>query len=137
MNLPTYCLTLGGIASLLVAVLHVVLAIRPQLYRYSGADQLAELAEKGSKFVMPVTIGLVLMFAGWGAYGFSGAGVIGQLPLLKTVLVAIGVLYMFGSLNLASAFFRTLGSGHAPHFAIFSLGALAFGLLHLIGTLVQ
>ena len=134
MNPPTYCLLLGGIASLLVAVLHVVLAIRPQLYRCFGAEQLAELAQKGSRFVVPVTIGLALMFAGWGAYGLSGAGVIGQLPLLQAALIAIGGLYVFGSLNLASAFVKALGSGHALRYAVFAIGALTVGLLHLVGA---
>jgi hypothetical protein len=57
--------------------------------------------------------------------------------LLQAALIMIGVLYVFGSLNLASAFFRALRSGHAQRFAIFSLGALAFGLLHLIGALAR
>ena len=137
MNLSYYCLLLGGIASLLVAVLHAVLAIRPQGYRYFGGAELARLAEQGSSFIVLVTIGLALMFALWGAYAFSGAGVIGQLPLLQVVLIAIGALYILGSLMLVSEFVKALDRRCSFRFVIFSAGSLAMGLLHLIGTLVR
>jgi hypothetical protein len=137
MNLSIYCLTLGGMASLFVAVLHVILAIKPQGYRTFGGGELAELAKRGSPFVVLVTVGLALMFAIWGAYGFSGAGMIGPLPLLQAVLIAIGVLYMLGSAMLASEFVKSLGSGSALRFAAFSAGALTFGLLHLVGALTR
>ena len=75
MNLSGYCLVLGGVASFLITLLHIALAIRPQLYRFCGADELAQLHERCSPFTVLVTIGLALMFAVWGAYGLSGADV--------------------------------------------------------------
>ncbi len=137
LDTPNYCLILGGVASLLIAVLHVALAIRPQGYRYFGAAELAQLAEQGSPFTVLVTIGLALMFATWGAYALSGAGVIGRLPLLQAVLIAIGVIYTLGSLMLASEFVKALVSGHPSRFAVLSTGSLAIGLLHLVGALAR
>jgi putative oxidoreductase len=90
MTLSSSCLLLGGVASFLILFLHLALALRPQWYRYFGADELAQMHEQGSRFTMLVTLGLALMFALWGAYALAGAGVIGQLPLLRTVLIAIG-----------------------------------------------
>ncbi len=137
MNLSSYCLILGGVASLLIALLHVALAIRPQAYRYCGADELAQLHEQGSPFTVLVTIGLALMFAAWGAYALSGAGVIGQLPWLRTVLIATGVIYILRSLMLTSELVEFLKSGHSFRFVVFSTGSLAIGLLYLVGSLAR
>ena len=137
MSLSSYCFILGGIGSLLIAVLHVALAVRPQWYRCFGGDELAQLAEQGSRLIVVVTIGLALMFVAWGAYAFSGAGVIGELPLLQAVVIAIGVLYTLGSLLQASEFLKTLRSGLSFRFVLFSMGALAMGLLHLIGAFAR
>jgi hypothetical protein len=138
MNLSGYCLILGGVASLLVAVLHIALAIKPQGYRYFGAAELAQLHEQGSPFIVLVTIGLALMFAAWGAYALSGAGVMRPLPLSQTALIAIGVLYILGSLMLASELIKAPRRGHhAFRFFVFSTGSLATGMLHLVGTLAR
>ena len=128
---------LGGVASMLIAALHVALVIRPQAYRYCGAAELAQLAEQGSPFTMLVTIGLALMFAAWGAYALSGAGLIRQLPLLRTVLVAIGVIYILRGLLLPSELVKVLLSGYPFRFVAFSTGSLAIGLLYLVGSLTR
>ena len=128
---------LGGVASMLIAALHVALVIRPQAYRCCGAAELAQLAEQGSPFTMLVTIGLALMFAAWGAYALSGAGLIRQLPLLRTVLVAIGVIYILRGLLLPSELVKVLLSGYPFRFVAFSTGSLAIGLLYLVGSLAR
>jgi putative oxidoreductase len=79
MNLSSSCLLLGGVASFLILLLHLALALRPQRYRHFGADELAQMHEQGSRFTVLTTLGLALLFAVWGIYGLSGAGVIGQL----------------------------------------------------------
>lgn len=131
------CLVLGGIASFLIAALHLALVLKPQWYRYFGADELVQLHEQGSRFTVLVTFGLALMFAAWGAYALSGAGMIGQLPLLRILLIVIGVIYILRSLMLPSELFQVLRSGHSLRFVVFSTGSLAIGLLYLVGMLVR
>jgi hypothetical protein len=137
MNLSGYCLILGSVASFLIAVLHLALVFKSQWYRHFGAAELAQLHEQGSPFTVLVTIGLALMFAAWGAYALSGAGVIGQMPLLQTVLIAIGVIYVLRSLMLPSELVKVLQSGHSFRFVVFSTGSLAAGLLYLVGSLTR
>jgi hypothetical protein len=134
MNLSRYCLVLGGVASFLIALLHLALVFKPQWYRHFGAAELAQLAGQGSPFTVLVTSGLALMFAAWGAYALSGAGVIRQLPLLRTVLIAIGVIYILRSLMLPSEIVKVLQSGYPFRFVVFSTGSLATGLLYLVGA---
>lgn len=137
MNLSSCCLVLGTAASFFNTLLHIALAIRPQLYRYCGADELAQMHEQGSPFTMLVTVGLALMFAAWGAYGLSGAGVIGQLPLLRAALITIGVIYVLRSLMLPSELVKVLTRGYPFRFIVFSTGSLALGTLYLVGTLAR
>jgi hypothetical protein len=137
MILSNSCLLLGGVASLLIVLLHLALALRPQWYRHFGADELAQMHEQGSRFTVLVTLGLALMFAVWGIYALSGAGVIGQLPLWRAVLIAIGVIYVLRSLMLPSELFRVLLRGYPLRLVVFSTGSLATRLLHLIGTLAR
>ncbi len=137
MDISRYCLTLGSIASFLIALLHLALVFRPQWYRYFGADELVQMHEKGSPFTVLVTLGLALMFALWGAYALSGAGVIRQLPLLRISLIAIGVIYILRGLMLPSELFKVLRSSYPFRFVIFSTGSLIIGLLYLVGTLVR
>ena len=85
MALVRSCLLLGGVASLLIVLLHLALVLRPRWYRHFDAGELAQLYEQGSRFTVLVTLGLALMFGLWSAYALSGAGVIGQLPLLRAV----------------------------------------------------
>jgi putative oxidoreductase len=137
MILSNSCLLLGGVASLLIVLLHLALALRPQWYRHFGADELAQMHEQGSRFTVLVTLGLAWIFAVWGIYALSGAGMIEQLPLLRSVLIAIGVIYVLRSLMLPSELFKVLLRGYPLRFVVFSTGSLAAGLLHLIGTLAR
>jgi hypothetical protein len=130
-------LLLGGLASFLIVLLHLALVLRPQWYRQFGADELAQLHEQGSSFTVFVTVGLALMFALWDTYALSGAGLIGQLPLLRAVLIAIGVIYVLRSLMLPSELFKVLLSGYPLRFVVFSTGSSAAGLLFIVGTLAR
>lgn len=127
-------LMLGSVASFLIALLHITLALRPQWYHCFGADELVQLHNEGSRFSVFVTLGLALMFASWGVYALSGANVIRQLPLLRTVLIAASVIYLLRSLVLPGEIVKALTSGHSLRFVVFSTGSLAAGLLYLVGT---
>lgn len=123
--------------SVLIAVLHVALVFRPQAYRYFGADELALLAEQGSPFTVLVTVGLALMFAAWGSYGFSGAGVIRPFPLLRTVFIAISAIHILRGFFLPFDLVKVLLSAYPIRFVVFSTISLAAGLLYLVGTIGQ
>jgi len=137
MDISRYFLILGSGVSFFIAVLHLALVFKPQWYRYFGADELVQLYEQGSPFTVLVTSGLTLMFAAWGAYALSGAGVIRQLPLLRTVLISIGVIYVLRGLLLPSELAKVLQSGYPVRFVIFSTGSLVTGLLYLVGSLAR
>lgn len=137
MEISNYSLIIGSSASFFITLLHLALAIQPQLYRYFNAAELAEMHAKGSPFTVLVTMGLAVMFAIWGAYGLSGAGLIRQLPLLRAVLITIGVVYILRSLMLPSEILKVLQSGYPFRFIVLSTGSLAFGLFYLFGTLAR
>jgi len=85
-------LKIGGILSLAVALLHlVIIFIGAPAYRYFGAgEEMAKGAESGSLFPAMMTLVLVAIFAIWGLYAFSGAGMFRQLPLLRIGLLLRG-----------------------------------------------
>ena len=134
MNLQNNYLVLGGIGSLLIALLHIALAIKPSIYRCFGAAELSKLQEQGSPFTAIVTIGLVILFASWGLYALSGAGVIKPLPLLRGVLLTIGIIYILRSLMMPSELLKVIRSGYPFRSILLSTGSLAIGLLYLYGT---
>lgn len=127
-------LFVGSILSFLVALLHIALVVRPKLYDYFGASKLSELSEQGSSFTLWVTLGLVIMFVVWGFYGLSGAGIIRQLPLLRTVLIGIGTIYLLRALMLPSDILKFAQHARPFRFIILSVGSLLAGLLYLISA---
>jgi len=135
MTVTDACLLLGGVVSSVIVLMHLALALRPQWYRHFGAEELAQMHAQGSRFTVLVTLGLAFLFAVWGIYALSGAGVIGRLPVLRAALITIGVVYVLRSLLLPSELFRALLRGHPLRFVVFSTGSLAAGLLYLVGTL--
>jgi hypothetical protein len=124
---------LGGLANAFFAVLHILLAIKPTWYRFFGADQLAEMHEKGSKFPRLVTMGLVLLFGIWSAYGLSAAGMIPSLPIMRTMIFIIIAIYFLRSLMIFREFFKVIIQKVPFRFLIFSSGAFATGLMYYMG----
>ena len=86
----------GGTLSAIAALLHVAIIFGgPDWYRFFGAGEgMARAAERGSAQPAIITLGIAAVLAVWSAYGFSGAGVIRRLPLLRTALVAISAVYL-------------------------------------------
>jgi putative oxidoreductase len=133
-----YYLIAGGVITALISILHVILTLQPGLYGYFGPSQesgLAQMAVQGSSATTIATAALALIFAIWALYAFSGSGLIGRLPLLRTALIAIGVIYILRSLFLPSEINMVLNQGYPFRFVVFSTVSLVTGLLYLIGTL--
>ena len=136
MGKPRPILIAGGVISALISILHVILAVKPDLYRYVSPDQgsaLAQIAGQGSSLIIIATVVLALIFAIWAIYAFSGAGLIVRLPLLRGALIAIGVIYILRALFLPSEINMVLTQGYPFRFVVFSAVSLVAGLLYLIG----
>ncbi len=127
----------GGMMSALISALHIVLALAPGLYRYIGPDQsaLTDMAAQGSSITTIVSAALALIFAIWALYAFSGAGLIGRLPLLRATLMVICAIYILRALFLPTEINMVLTEGYPFRFVVFSTISLVTGLLYLIGIL--
>ncbi len=141
MSMGNQWLKLGGILSFAVALLHVVIIfVGASAYRYFGAgEDMATAAESGSAFPAVLTLFLVAIFAIWGFYGLSGAGVIRRLPLLKIALILIRAVYTLRGVAVFQQLFQvaTASAEVAPREIVFSLVSLIIGLAYLIGTVTN
>jgi hypothetical protein len=129
----------SGLASLALALLHAVLIfVGPPAYRYFGAGEaMARQAESGSLEPGAVTLAIAAVLSMFGLYALSGAGAVRRLPLLRTFLVAITVIYTLRGLSLFAQAWAWLRfpDRMPPRFVVFSAAALTLGLLHLAGLL--
>ena len=135
---PKQYLIAGGVISALISILHVILALKPELYSYISAGQesaLAQMAEQGSSLTTIATVALALIFAIWAIYTFAGAGLIRPLPLLHAALIAIGVIYILRALFLPMEINMVVTQGYPFRFVVFSTVSLVAGLLYLVGIL--
>ncbi len=130
-------LVISAIGDLAIAGAHVgIAAIGPRAYVYFGAVSLAAPAGRGELWPAALTFAIALVFAAWGMWAFSGAGVLRRLPLLRTVLVAITALYLLRGLVVIPDVLRLLaGAGYPLRQTVFSAVALGLGLTHAFGTL--
>lgn len=127
-------LILAGWLSLLAAVLHqAVIVGGPDWYRFFGAGEgMAGMAERGMIQPTLITLAIAAVLAIWAAYAFSGAGLIGKLPLLRTGLVVITLIYLARGLLIIPA---ALMQREINTFGWWSsLIVLIYGLAYLIGT---
>jgi hypothetical protein len=137
--LNAFMLKCAGAVSACLALLHVlIILVGAPAYRYFGAGEaMARLAEQGSPTPSVITTGLALLFAVWAAYAFSGAGALRRLPLLRTGLVSIGVIYTLRGLLFGPQLVWFLSGYRAavpPRQLAFSAVALLTGLAYLVGT---
>ena len=131
-------LLLAGSLSFAVAVLHIVIIfIGAPGYRYFGAGEaMADLAESESILPTLLTLFLASLFAVSGLYGFSGAGLIGRLPFLRTGLAIIAGVYTLRGVAVIPQVFLLMRSPQAIEMreVVFSLVSLIIGLVYLIAT---
>jgi len=135
---PKHFVLAGGIISGLIAILHAVLVVMPDLYRHISPDPdsaISQMAIQGSALTTAATAALAVIFAVWALYAFSSAGLVGRLPLLRPALVVIGILYLLRGLTLPTEINMVLTQGYPFRFVVFSIVSLVAGLLYLIGVL--
>ena len=133
-------LLIGGVASSAIAMLHVVIVfVGAPGYRYFGAgEDMARAAEAGSWVPPLLTLAFALVFAVWALYGFSGAGLIRRLPLLRAALLTIGLIFSLRGLSVVPQVVALVQSGRSVlHRAVvFSLVSLTCGIIYLAGTMM-
>jgi len=134
---PSRWLTAAAVLCFGIALLHLAMIFMgPEAYRYFGAPQLARAEARGYAYPDLMTVGLVLVFAGFGAYALSGAGRIRRLPLLTVALVLIGAVFTVRGMALFVQLAQlATGTGAPPRNAVFSLVSLMTGVAFLAGTL--
>jgi hypothetical protein len=125
----------GGSLSLVASALHVgVIFGGPAWYRFFGAgEKMARMAERGDWRAALITVGIATVLALWAAYAFSGAQLIGRLPLLRTGLVVITAIYLLRGLVLPHAMLF-MPVAVTPFLVWSSLIVLVYGITHAVGT---
>jgi hypothetical protein len=94
---------------------------------------MAKAAARGSILPALITFGVATVLAIWALYAFSGAGLVGRIPHLRTGLVVITSIYLLRGL----ALFPTLlfKPSIVDGFTFWSsLVVLGYGVTYLIGT---
>jgi hypothetical protein len=124
-------------ASFAVAAVHVAATFAgPAAYEYFGAPgNLVAAAKRGSAVPALITLIIALVFAGFGLYALSGAGRAPKLPALRVLLVGISGVYLLRGVVVVPEFILYSFARTLPaRMMVFSLIALAIGLIHAIGT---
>jgi hypothetical protein len=128
-------LVAAGILSAIAALLHLaVIWGGADWYRFFGAgEEMARAAERGSVRPALLTVAIAAVLGVWSAFAFSGAGLIRRLPLLRTALVLISLIYLARALAPLPIFlFRPWLA--SPFVWWSSAIVLVYGLTYAIGT---
>jgi hypothetical protein len=110
-----------------------VIVSGPDWYCFFGAGEgMARAAERGSIIAPLSTVAIASVLAIWAAYAFSGAGLIGRLPLLRVGLVTITAIYLLRGLWILPGLPLL---GRSPSFIFWSsVIVLIVGVTYAIGT---
>lgn len=130
-------LSIGGICSTLVGLLHIVIVFYgAPAYRYFGAgEEMAVMSENGSLLPAIVTLVIAFVFLIWGLYAFSGVGLIRRLPKLRLVLIIIGSIYTLRGIIIVFQIFEitVLNGPLIVNDLVFSIVSLFVGTVYLAG----
>jgi len=128
-------LKLGGYINILIAVGHLVgLIWANQMFEVTGiSKEMNDLAVVHASLPYLLTIFVAIIFFIFGLYGLSADNKFRKLPFLKFVIFSIAGIYMFRGLG--ELIFDAIGKTNTLSETIYSLAALAIGLLFLLGGL--
>lgn len=129
-------LVIGGTLSALAAVAHLAcIVLGPAAYRFMGAgERMVRAVEAGKSKPIVVTGAIAVLLFAWAAYAFSGAGLIGHLPLTDLALPAIGLVYLVRALGFP--LLKPLFPENSTTFWLVSSSiCLVLGLLYAAGTI--
>ena len=128
-------LVFAGVCCVLAALAHLAcIAIGPAAFRFMGAgERMARAVEAGRLQPRLVTLAIAAVLAGWAAYAFSAAGVIGPLPLTWLVLPAVSAVFLVRAV--AFPLLRPVFPENSNRFWFVSSAiCLVIGLLFAAGT---
>ncbi|MCG7533944.1 hypothetical protein [Pseudoalteromonas sp. OOF1S-7] len=134
-------LVIAGCLSFLASLLHVLCIWGgPDWYLLLGAGQeMADMAAAGDLYPTLVTAFIAVVLALWGVFAFSGAGIIIQLPFLKTALILITSIYLLrGVAGLLAPFVTTsaaIQQNSITFWLVSSLICCVYGTCYLLGTI--
>lgn len=128
-------LMIAGILSFGMAIFQVAISFVPEWSAYFGAGD-----ELVSDPTLLLVAGLVvtMLFAIAGLYGLSGAGIIRRLPLLRTGIIVITLVYLYRGILFIPQLLATIGTTPSPEpvplqYLLSSLSFLIIGLFFLVG----
>ena len=129
-------LVVAGCLSQAAALAHLATIVGgPDWYRTMGAgERIARAAERGEAFPAIATLGIALILSIWAAYAASGAGLIGRLPFLRPVLIAITLVYLARGMVLFWPGLLRRPDLSSAFLTWSSLIVLAMGAIHAIGV---
>ncbi|MHB0971567.1 MAG: hypothetical protein ACYC7A_02930 [Thermoanaerobaculia bacterium] len=129
----------GAATSAFIALVHFAMVVMgASWYRWFGAPGLADEVERGKFWPTLITLAVALVFAVWSAYALAGANAIRRLPLLRTALVAIGVIYALRGITLIPMVSEVMhGTAIPMRYLVFSAVSLLCGIFYLAGTAGQ
>jgi len=131
---PNYALLGGGYFSLAFAVFQVTGIWWPSsAIRYLGGPAELSVQRPFLYAFLCLTIGAIV--AVFGLYALSGARKIRPLPLLRTGLITITLIYLLRGLLFIPQLPVVMKNPHLVRFLIFSLISLFVGILYLLGVI--
>jgi len=132
---PNKPLILGALFTAVAALAHLgCIIFGGDWYRFFGAgEQMAKMAEAGEFHPTIVTSVLVLILGIWSVYGLSGARLITKLPLLRTALVLISLIYVLRGVSFV-ALMPMFPENSITFWLVSSAICLSIGMLYSIGT---
>jgi len=124
----------AGVLDGVAALLHLGCIIGgPAWYRFFGAgDAMVAMAERGMMRPTLITLTIATILAVWGAYAFSGAGLLPRLPLLRPALFAIAAIFLARAAALP-LLFSVMPDRSSAFLWTSSAIVLAFGIVHAVG----
>ena len=131
-------LTVCALTSFALALLHVVCLFTGEATArfFTAPPVVLALIRQKSLLIFPVCLVIAGTLGIFGLYAWAGAGRMRPLPLLRTGLVAVGVIYTLRGLALVPQVLVALRRpGLFPsQVFVFSAVALGLGLAHLLGS---
>lgn len=124
--------------SFFLGLLHVTAAFGGESAArfFTAPPAVLALIRDGSMLLYPVILVMLAVFGVFGLYAWSAAGRIRRLPLLRTGIVGITVIYLLRGLVIVPQLLLAQRHPGAlpPQAFVFSAVALLLGLVHLAGA---
>ncbi len=133
-------LKIAGALSLFASAMHIAIIFGgASWYRFFGAgEQMARMAEQGLIQPTLITLFIASVLAVWGAFAWSGAGLLPEFPFVKIVLILITAVYLLrGVVGLVAPFITDhpqIAQNSVSFWVWSSIICLMFGLVHLKGV---